>query len=1209
MILEIIPLYSYNFYSTLLIIKNIFYSDEKHEGDNGGNISIGDEGRNIIETDKIKNNNFLNDEYNNSEKENKYTKSYNYNYINNKNNFYADKKNENIYILINCGWDDNFCLDDIKNIIKVCEYVDIVFITNHGLNYVGCLPIIYQEFSKLNKKVPIICHEYTKSYSRYILLSYIKCIYNCEILKIFSEKEYINLINDIYQNISELEYKEYYTYKKNILYEKESKKKNSIFILPIYFINNGNNIGSSGIVIKLFNYKILYSINSNIVDYSFIEKSDIINQSNIFTFIGNFMYTNKNYNKMIEIRNIINIVNLTMNNLGCVFFPIDIDNIFFDLLFHINALIELNSQRYVILFLCPYAENLVRLLCTSMSYMNKHIKNNFHKNRVNLFKIKNLICLKDYNDFKKYEDGYYILFSFPSNINNDTSKRILSSFLTNKKNVLILTKKNKKNKKNKNNSICSDICDHYYRNKKSEKNEKSEKSEKNEKNNFNFSYTKNVKVDDDALYEIYLKEKNNIENYILKNINETKKKKKKKEIQDNNGQEKKHKKQNKNLIFESNEEMIFIKKKTKKQKNKKKQTHTITQTGNNYLDNIQKDKSSNMFLKKENLKEESFFEFFKKKKKKDKQKNVNTDPSESSASTEPEEEEEEEEEEENEEDENEEDEDDDEDGDDDEDDDEDGDDDEDDDDDDDEEEDEEDAGNDDDEKFGENFDSYKQAKSEIRIKRELNSDEDKYLNKGHKFLSNKIKVEKIKAEKIKAEKIKAEKIKVEKSDSDISNSSQKDDEQNWENKFIKYNNEKKKPKKLYTNLVGHNQYSGMSGMSDMSNTSIISKKNSWKNKLLKYFKTIPTISKEETVSIQINCKIKIFDIEYIINQNTIKTILFYLNPKHFVLLPSCDSYSSFNFEMLFYSSIKNLTKIHTFYYPSYTDTIKENIKNLLYERYFFRNALSIDSVKIPLNLPYENVYIKNIYTLINSMIPETNNINVFKAKVSITPSNQRDPNLPPNQRSKRFINEHSTFWNEYKGSEYTLSVIEENEDIEKVGIFSKSIQNKRDDNKIEEEKNKENSDENDEKIKKDQNTKFFNYYINDDEIENKSDGSSDDTSSLSSQNEEDLYIQNKINDEKKLKGDIYIGDVSIKNLLTNINKFPNIGLNFVNENQIILNGKASIKKENIITLNQNEETHLSTNSNNTVWRIESSLDPSFYFIRNALKDLHNNMSI
>ncbi|SCO60400.1 conserved Plasmodium protein, unknown function [Plasmodium berghei] len=1174
MILEIIPLYSYNFYSTLLIIKNIFYSDEKHEFDNGGNFSIGDEERNIVETGTIKNNNFLNDECNNnSEKENKYTKSYNYNYINNKNNFYADKKNENIYILINCGWDDNFCLDDVKNIIKVCEYVDIIFITNHGLSYVGCLPIIYQEFSKLNRKVPIICHEYTKSYSKYILLSYIKCINNCEILKRFNENEYINLINDLYQNISELEYKEYYTYKKNILYEKESKKKNIIFILPIYFMNNGNNIGSSGIIIKLFNYKILYSINTNIIDYSFIEKSDIINQSNVFTFIGNFMYTNKNYNKMTEIKNIINIVNQTINNLGCVFFPVDIDNIFFDLLFHVNALMELNSQRYVILFLCPYAENLIRLLCTSISYMNKYIKNNFHKNRVNLFKIKNLICLKDYNDFKKYEDGYYILFSFPSNINNDTSKRILSSFLTNKKNALILTKKNKTN------NICSDICNNYYKNKKKEN-----------KENFNFSYTKNVKVDDDALYEIYLKEKNNIENFILKTINETKKKKKKKKIQDNNEEEKKHNKQNKHFIFESNEEMIFIK------KNKKKQTHIITQTENNNVDNIPKEHSNNIFLKKENLNEESFFEFFKNKKKKDKQENVNNDATESSTSTEPEEEEEDEYDEDEYEDEENGDED--------------------------EYEDEE-NGDEDEEikitnknvKFGENFYSYKQNKIEIQIKRELNNydennNQDTYLNKGYKFSSNNMIENKKKTRK-------KGKIKIEKSDSDISNNSQKYDEKNWENKFIKYNNEqetqnkmlikKEKTKKnLYANLGKHNEDNQYS---DISNISIISQKNSWKNKLLKYFKTIPTISKEETVSIQINCKIKIFDIEYIINQNTLKTILCHLNPKHFVLLPSCDSYSSLNFEMLFYSSIKNSTKIHTFYSPNYSDTIKENMKDILYERYFFRNSLSIYSIKIPLNLQYENVYIKNIYTLINSMTPEVTNFHILKAKVRFGPSKERDPNLPPNQRSKRFINEHSTFWNEYKGSEYTLSIPEEKGGIEEAGIFSKPIQSKADENKSEEEKNKDTSDGNDEKMKKGKDTKFLNYYINDEQTENQSDGSSEDISSLSSENEEDSYLHNKINDEEKLKGDLYIGDVSIKNLLTSINRFPNVCLNFVNENQIILNGKASIKKEHLININKNKETQFSENTNNTVWRIESSLDPSFYFMRNVLKDLHNNMSI
>ncbi|SCM05341.1 conserved Plasmodium protein, unknown function, partial [Plasmodium chabaudi adami] len=697
-----------------------------------------------------------------------------------------------------------------------------------------------------------------------------------------------------------------------------------------------------------------------------------------------------------------------------------------------------------------------------------------------------------------------------------------------------------------------------------------------------------------------------------KNIKKKKKKKKKKEIQDNN-EEKKHKKQNKNFIFESNEEMAYIKKK----KNKQPQQEYTTQLENND-DTVQPDQSKDLFLKDETVKEESFFEFFKKKKQKDKQENMNSDPTESSSNSEPEDEGHEEEEEEEEDDEEDDEEDEEEDDEDEEEEEE-------------EEEDEDEEEEEDDEnllgtdlkyeemkgtnknvKFGENFYSYKQNKSEIRIKRELNnydenSERNKYLKNQDKFSLSSKKTRN------------GMKIKIEQSDSDVSSNSQ-EEEMKWENKFIKYNNEKgiqnkmlikkeeteKTKNMIYTNLVDQNEDNQYS---DINNSSMGYKKNSWKNKLLKYFKTIPTISKEEKVSIQIDCKIKIFDIEYVINQNTLKTILFQLNPKHFVLLPSCDSYSSLNFEMLFYSSIKNCTKIHTFYYPNYFNTIKENMKDILYERFFFRNALSIDSVSIPLNVQYENVYIKNIYTLINSMTPDITNFHIFKAKVSVGDSKERDPNLPSNQRRKRFMNEHSTFWNEYKGSEYTLSLPQEKEEIEEVGITSKAIQNKADENKVEEEKNNDNADENEEQKKRDkEDTTFLNYYIDDDQTENQSDENSEDISSLSSQ-DEDSYLQNEINDEQKLKGELYIGDVSIKNLLTSINNFPNVCLNFVNENQIIIDGKASIKKELLSNIKQNEKTQQSNNRNNVTWKIESSLDPSFYFLRNVLKDLHNNMSI
>ncbi|ANQ06669.1 Uncharacterized protein PCOAH_00011130 [Plasmodium coatneyi] len=1259
MILEIVPLYSHKFYSTLLIIKDLDASNRGcklnellQDGDKEGMIS-GQTSREGIEEDAEqqpgeeppapKGDTTSKDQGGPLPR-----KTYNYDYLNNKKDFYAKEKDKNIYVLINCGWDDQFCTEDVKNVLRVCEYVDVVLLTNHSLSYVGCAPLVFQELQKRKRKIPIICHEYVKSYSKYVLLSYFKCTNNCKFFKSFKEDEYLKIVNELFYNVTSLEFNEHYTFRKMIC-----QKKKTVCMLPMYFINNGDNIGSSAVIIKFFNSKILYSVNSHMSDYSFIEKSDVLQQSNVFTYISNFRYTNKNYTKMADMKSILGIVNRTMNNLGCVLLPVDIDSVFLDLLFHINALLEVSMQRYVLLFLCPYSENFTRLLFASLTYLNSHIKSNFHKNRINIFKMKNLVCINNYSDFKKYENGYYILFSFPASLNNDTVKKILSTFLTRKKNVLIFTKRYYAP------SFSHQVCSHYF----------SHRGEKN-KPELSFCFSQHVKFDDEKLYEIYLKEKNNIEKDAVLSKAAGKRVKKKKE------KVRKKKKKSK-FIFESQEEMLYI----------KREGHLIGKTNLEGIDKLKREGTpGEQLIKKEKYKREGSLGPHAENGNNDDNGNDDDDDDDVDEDSTGEEDDpdldDEEEETESEDD-----------------------DDKDNDSDDDDhdegphdpqnynayyhsDEEEEQEGADEDPKFpGELYnhsdrnEDYSQdgmepprgksrkgkgtikeekindneytkfsnhllkneqsddpdnayyshvhnignlnkdaKKKKVRIKAEPESSDDEVY--GHESYTSRHPLSKHRDHKSMTTFVKNEQTFTNEHDNDLDENNEENSSTNDERKrtyqtvhISDYYQVKKK--KLRSGKRVRKGSSMVDGTYEQNCHSSETPKMTWKKKLIKYLKTIPTTVQEEKVSIQVDCSVRTFNIENYINQNALNSIIHLMKPQNFVLLPSCNNFFSFHLEMLLHASIQPMdeVKFHSFYIPNFSSS--ENKRSIYLNRYFCSSGKTLDSVSIPLSVRYENVCIKNIYTMINTAKVADNQMNVFKIKATMS-STRGEPNSQLcTRRRKRFINEHSTFWSEFSEANYSLAIDnqdEETQEGEKNTKEEKESQNQGEQNTPNE------TNQSGDKEKSNEKKPFLDYYMDDEEAsggatqeEEDQDhaGESSDDSDASSEMRDILPNEDNTNEEHTPSGSIYIGEVSMKNLSHAISSTFKRSLNFTQENQIIIDGKTCVKKEerDIATRGTMGNKKVERTKRNIVWKVQSSLDPSFYILRNVLKDMYNHVSI
>lgn len=112
MLIEIVPLYSNSFYSTLLIIKDFNVLKENERISLKDNLNEQNENQSSDKNVSISSVENINVENYNCEE------LYKYDYVNNKRDFYNDRKDNNIYILMNCGWDDKFCLEDIKNVIR-----------------------------------------------------------------------------------------------------------------------------------------------------------------------------------------------------------------------------------------------------------------------------------------------------------------------------------------------------------------------------------------------------------------------------------------------------------------------------------------------------------------------------------------------------------------------------------------------------------------------------------------------------------------------------------------------------------------------------------------------------------------------------------------------------------------------------------------------------------------------------------------------------------------------------------------------------------------------------------------------------------------------------------------------------------------------------------------------------------------------------------
>ncbi|GAB65203.1 hypothetical protein PCYB_052210 [Plasmodium cynomolgi strain B] len=1275
MILEIVPLYSHRFYSTLLIIKDLDSSNKGcklskllQDGDKEENISVEPNGEGI-EEDAEQQPREESPDPNGDNRTSKdqgdplVRKTYNYDYLNNKEDFYAKEKDKNIYVLINCGWDDQFRTEDVKNVLRVCEYVDVLLITNHGLSFVGCAPLVFQELQKRKKKIPIICHEYVKAYSKYVLLSYFKCTNSSNFFKSFKDDEYFKIVNELFYNVTSLEFREHYTFKKIIC-----QKKNTVCMLPIHFVNNGDNIGSSAVIIKFFNSKILYSVNTHMSDYSFIEKSDVLQQSNVFTYIGNFRYTNKNYAKMVDMKSILGIVNRTMNNLGCVLLPVDIDSVFLDLLFHINALLEVSMQRYALLFLCPYSENFTRLLFASLTYLNSHIKNNFHKNRVNIFKMKNLVCINNYSDFKKYENGYYILFSFPASLNNDTVKKILATFLTRKKNALIFTKRYHPP------SFSHKVCSHYF-------------THRNQRNKpeLSFCFSQQVKIDDEKLYEIYLKEKSNIEkDSVLSKVGEMlyikreghligktdregvgrmmrdgttggeliKKEKYKRErspgahaeegnegeVVDDEGDEevdgegddydendiddnddddydyddddydydddedddedgdedhRPHDPQNYNAYYHSDEEEeqegagedpkspdeLYTHSDSnasygateKYRSGEPSANHHRDKHDGTYRSDIDEDYSQDgmepstgktrkgrVTIKEEkinNKENAKFFNHLLKNEQSDDPNNTYYPHL---------------------------------------------------------------------HKIGNvNKDTHKKK---VRIKEEPEPSDDEIY--GHESYTIKHPLSKHRDQKgIVTAFVKNEQVFTSEQEDDLQQNNEENSDTNDERKgtyqtvhisdYYEVNKKKlraerrvRKGKNMLDRTYKENRHS------------LETPKMTWKKKLIKYLKIIPTTVQEVDVSIQVDCSVRAFNIENYINQNALNSIIHLMKPQHFVLLPSCNSFLSFHFEMLVHASIQSLDeiKLHSFYIPNFSSSA--NKRSIYLNRYFCSRGKTLDSVSIPLSVHYENVRIKSIYTMINTTKVADGQLNVFKIKASVSSARGEPSSQLCARRRKRFVNEHSTFWSEFSEANYSLAIDNQNGETQEGEKHTKTKEEK--ENQESQKQGEQNApneiSQSGGKEKSNEKKPFLDYYMDDEvasggatqgEEDQHHAGESSDDSDASSEIRDILSNEDTTNEEHPPSGTIYIGEVTMKNLSLAISSTFQRCLNFTQENQIIIDGKTCVKKEerDIATRGPTGHRKVERTKRNIIWKVQSSLDPSFYFLRNVLKDMYNHVSI
>ncbi|AFZ79033.1 hypothetical protein BEWA_018780 [Theileria equi strain WA] len=357
--------------------------------------------------------------------------------------------NNEINILINCGWSLDFDEGDLEAYKKTLDNVDLILITDGDFEHVGAILWLLstlrdQKSTKhhIANHPTILSTEASYKFARAALIDVLENVTFTNNFKYYEVKD----LDAFHTQCSKLRYKETHCYSKSF--------NNTNVKISCRPINNGCSIGGALWVIDVGfssiicgdDFRMYSSVLLNPIDLDHIARPDVLIINHESSKVREEEKTNyKGREKIYQFHDLDLLINKmvgTLNDGGSVLIPSNIDHTLINLLVTLNFVwATADLSHYKIVLVSPVADKILLLVGTCLEYMKSNLYHNFIKTLWNpLQNINHITPLTSLNLLSKYQYAPTIFISTCNSIHFGFTSFLFVSLASYHKNLIILSK-------------------------------------------------------------------------------------------------------------------------------------------------------------------------------------------------------------------------------------------------------------------------------------------------------------------------------------------------------------------------------------------------------------------------------------------------------------------------------------------------------------------------------------------------------------------------------------------------------------------------------------------------------------------------------------------------------------------------------------------------------------------------------------------------
>ncbi|KAG9288727.1 hypothetical protein G9A89_004346 [Geosiphon pyriformis] len=334
---------------------------------------------------------------------------------------------ENVKIMLDCGWNDHFDLEDLKNLRRVSKQVDVLLLSHPDLSHLGALPHAYAHFGlscPIYATVPVV------HMGR-------MCMYDLYQSKV-NEEEFdtfaLDNVDAVFEKVTALKYSQ------------PTALTGKCQGITITAYSAGHTIGGTIWKIKKDTEEIVYAVDYNHKKERHLDgtvlhvNGEVLETLSRPSLMITDAYNSLNIHPPRKLRDnaLFETIIQTLQNDGNVLLPTDSSARVLELTYLLDQHWAFNHISFPLILMTHQSYRTLQYAKSMLEWMGDSINRQFDTSRENPFEFRYLRLCHRYKDLAKYPGPKVVL---ASNLSLETgyARDLLLEWCTIKKNIIILT--------------------------------------------------------------------------------------------------------------------------------------------------------------------------------------------------------------------------------------------------------------------------------------------------------------------------------------------------------------------------------------------------------------------------------------------------------------------------------------------------------------------------------------------------------------------------------------------------------------------------------------------------------------------------------------------------------------------------------------------------------------------------------------------------